>query len=245
MVLQELGPRGSLISSQGQVQTAFLLLPALVPSSFFFSLSSSFRASRSHPFFLLNTPTSPLLSLSPVFLSTSPSLLLFALLSLPLPPLQSCSSLLLPSPSALRAILTPGGLSGKEVGSCLPAHRMSPSAHLGPGRSPQSKWGVGKPLPHLYYNISSQERRPTSICSAQAWWHTARDQQSQSWSSLSLGIKGQGLDRHESPGAITVANWPWWWSEGGRGEAHSSMPQSSPGHSSCARPCSDFPGEPY
>lgn len=165
--MAHLGPSGSLISSQGQIQTAFLLFPALVPSSFFFSLSSSFLGP------LTATPPAFPTLLPPVFLSTSPSLLLlFALRSPPLPSLQSCSSLLLPPLPALRAILTPRGLSGKEVGGCLPAHRlpMSPSAHLGPGRSLQSKWGVGKPLPHLYYNISfSQERRHTSICSAQAW----------------------------------------------------------------------------
>lgn len=85
-------------------------------------------------------------------------------------PFLSISTFLLQSPlhipstkaavHALKAILTPRGMCGKEVGSYLHVHRlyMNPSPHLGPVGHPKVRWGVGKPLPHLYYLLLSGEK---------------------------------------------------------------------------------------
>lgn len=104
-------------------------------------------------------------------------------------------------------------------------------------------WGS---LSLTFITSSSQERRSTSICSAQARWHTAGDQEIQFWSSLfHQDQRSRSGEKGVTRSASGDRNWPWWWFEKRREEAPSFMPQSSLGHSLCARPCSDLLAEPH
>ena len=128
---------------------------------------------------------------------------------------------------------------GGELHACSWTTSTSASPHRGPGRSSQSEVGYWEPSPSPLFPPSP--RRGDPLVSA------APSMVAGSWGAgdpvlaISTPQRSRSGEEGVTRGTYGGRNWLWWWFKERRGEVHSSVSQSSPGHSLCARPCSDLP----
>lgn len=117
-------------------------------------------------------------------------------------------------------------------------HPQAPLPTEAPGGHPKVRWDTGDPLPRLYSLLLPGGDPLVSAAPSMVAGSWGAGDPVLATSSPQRSRSGEeGVTR----GAYGGRNWLWWWLKERRGEVHSSVPQGSPGHSLCARPCSDLP----
>lgn len=117
-------------------------------------------------------------------------------------------------------------------------HPQAPLPTEAPGGHPKVRWDTGNPLPHLYSLLLPGGDPLVSAAPSMVAGSWGAGDPVLATSSPQRSKSGEeGVTR----GTYGGRNWLWWWFKERRGEGHSSVSQGSPGHSLCARPCSDLP----